>query len=126
MSEPSRYDRWRRRLAPAALLIALGVLAYDTCESKEKSGTPIVLDLGAARPSVRHVRADAFVAGEPSGWFESAVIGTEPLRFRALLEDRAVVRLQVTTDRGVRVLERVVHPSSDPVTLSLEGELRAP
>jgi hypothetical protein len=51
------------------------------------------------------------------------VIGTEPLRFRAMIEDRAVMRLQVTTDRGIRVLERVVHPSSDPVTLSLESDL---
>ena len=123
MPEPSRYDRWRRRLAPAALLIALGVLAYDTCESKEKSGTPIVLDLGAARPSVRHVRADAFVAGEPSGWFEADVVGERPLQVRAMIEDRAVLRIQATTDRGLRVLERVVHPSSHPVTISLERDL---
>jgi hypothetical protein len=126
MSEPSRYDRWRRRLAPVALLIALGVLAHDTCERKDKAGTPIVLDLGAARPSVRHVRADAFVAGEPAGWFESDVVGDRPLQFRALIEDRAIVRVQVTTDHGLRVIERAVHPGSDPVTLGLERDLIAP
>ena len=123
MSEPSRYDRWRRRLAPVALFIALGFLAYDTCERKERSGTTIVLDLGAARSSVHHLRADVFVAGEPTAWFESDLRGSGAISFPAMIEDRATVRVQLTTDRGMKVIERTVLPSRDPQQLSLEGEL---
>jgi len=127
MAERSRYDILRRRLAPIAVLIALGVLAYELWGRSDRTSTTIVLDLGGAAQDVRNIRADVFVGDEPVAWFETALTtGVRDISFPAVIDGPARVRVQVTTAAGIRVLERSIRPDSgDTITLHLGDELRS-
>ena len=129
MTERPRYDRFRRVLAPVVFFVALGVLAYETCHRKDSGQVTVVLDFGAAAPTVRHVRADVFVGDEPVGFFERGGLDASGRSsFPVRIEDgTATVELAVTTDHGARRFRRrIVAGAGETVTLDLAGELAAP
>jgi len=129
MAEGSRYEWFRRRLAPVAFLIALGVLVHQTCQSRDRAEVTVGLDYGAAAAQVSHVRADVMVGDESVSWFESGPpVPGVPAQFRALIEGgQATVRIEVTTAAGVRTIERkIVAEGGSAVTLHLGDDLAAP
>lgn len=70
----TRYDFFRKRIAPILFLGIVALIAYDAWKKGQSDGIAgtVVIDLGAAAPRVREVEADLMVEGEPVGWFRRA------------------------------------------------------
>jgi hypothetical protein len=66
----SRYDVFRRVIAPIALIAALALIAYDTCGAEERAEVRFSVDFGDDASAVRHVRVDLWSGGESIGFFE--------------------------------------------------------
>jgi hypothetical protein len=112
VSEPaSRYAKFRRRLAPVAVLIALGVLAHETCNKKEAARQTIELRFGDHAAEIRHLRADLMVDGVPVAHLErdGAPDAQAPMRFDAMIDgDDVRVMVDITTGAGPRRAERII------------------
>lgn len=127
----TRYDLFRRRIAPIAFLAAIALLGWKTCHVDSRTHATIVLDFGDARPLVRAVTADLIVAGDRIGHFERRALPgmqIDPCRFEvAMPEDRGELRLDVELDGGrhvapVRHLAAVIDGST--VTVPLQRDVR--
>jgi len=126
----TRYDLFRKRIAPIAFGVAIVLLARDSCMKQERTHATIVLEPGAARPEIRSVEADLFINGEQITAFrrdavEGAYIG--PMQFQAALPAHdADLRLDVDLGaRGHRAFVRHVHTDEGAtVTVPLESDLR--
>jgi hypothetical protein len=128
-ADESRYARFRRRLAPVALVIAIGVLVHENCKGKQAAGQAIELRFGAHRAEVTRVRADVLVGGTPVAHFERDLTagGDAPVALRALTEDDpAVIVVDLATTHGPRRVTRDLAP--DPgatIVVDLSRELDA-
>jgi hypothetical protein len=102
----SRYDLFRRRIAPIAFLLAIGLIARDSCEKDRRSHTTVEIDLGDARPRVRAVDVAVVVGGpgaEPVARFHRAALtdgGIGPVRFE-LASPQDDGELQIDLDLGL-------------------------
>ncbi len=99
----SRYDLFRRRIAPIAFFFAIALIVRDSCEKDHRTHTIVELSFGeATKPSIRAVDVDVVVKRETVATFHRAalpdsVIG--PCRFPlALPEDDG--ELQIDVDLG--------------------------
>jgi hypothetical protein len=68
----TRYTRWRRRLAPIGLVVALAVLAHETC-SRERAGATLHLVAPGHVSEFERVTVELMPAGkhEPIATFSS-------------------------------------------------------
>lgn len=112
MSESSFRHTLRRRIAPVALLLAVGLLASRTC-ANETRPVEIRLALGAAAAQLDTLRVDVFPAGASTGVasFERHLRrqpASGPLGFQAAL-DPGTYSLRIEA-RGAsdRTLERAI------------------
>jgi hypothetical protein len=112
------------------LILALGVLAHETCKSKERRAVTIQLDLGASSQRVRQLWVDVFVDGEPVAQYHRVAGG--PPRLEARLagqtaEMRIELELAPLSEGGEatrRVVTRRVHgEGGSTVTVPLAHEL---
>jgi len=125
----SRYDLFRRRIAPIALLLAIGLIARDSCEKDQRTHTTVELQLGADKPRVRAVDVDVVIAGETIATFHRAALPGEvigPCRFPLVApEDDGELRIDVDLGGPHHRLTRRFHavegstmlvtiPDSDP------------
>jgi len=125
----TRYDFFRKRIAPVAFLLVVGLIAYDTCEKQERAQATIVIDLGAAAPRVRSVDAQLIVAGDEIGTFHRAALPGHtigPCRFKASMPDEAgELRLTIDVDGDLRtIVRRVRAEEGATVRVPVEAELR--
>jgi hypothetical protein len=129
----SRRVVWRRRIAPIALLIAVGLLASRTC-STERSAIELSFDLGEAAAQVRELevtvhREPAAETSTPLGlwtgrpgaaplrpWRIRLDPGRYQLRFRAVMADGRLLRFTRPLD---------VSEEEARVSVSLAAELAA-
>ena len=126
----TRYDLFRRRIAPVAFGLAVAFIAYDTCSKQERTSATLVLDYGAAEPSVRAVEADVWMNGEQVTHFrrtalDGAMIGKT--QFKASLPDTdGELRLDVELTSGDhRKVTRTIHVTEGAtITIQLERDLR--
>jgi len=70
----SRYDLFRRRIAPVAFFLAIALIAKDSCDKGTRTHTTVELQFASTRPSVRAVDVDVVVAGETIGTFHRATL----------------------------------------------------
>lgn len=109
----SRYDLFRRRIAPIAFLLVIGLIARDSCEKNHRTHTTVELQLGEARPRVRAVDVDVVTGGETIARFHRAALpGTMigPCRFEiAVPVDDGELRLDVDLGAEHRRLTRMFH-----------------
>jgi hypothetical protein len=63
----SRYDLFRKRIAPIAFILALGLLIRETCQKDERIHASIVITAGEAEPRVKAIDAKVIVQGETYG-----------------------------------------------------------
>jgi len=111
MAESKRLV-WRRRIAPIALVLALGLLATRTCRS-ESASVEVQFDLGSATDQIRELEVDllrdpaAAPVGRWSGrpgeapirpWQLRVDPGSYILRFRITLRDGQLVRFEKATE----------------------------
>jgi hypothetical protein len=66
----TRYEFFRKRIAPVLFLCMVGLIAYDACEKEERHHSTIVVELGAAEPRVQRFTAELYVKGELISTFE--------------------------------------------------------
>lgn len=66
----TRYEFFRKRIAPVLFLCMVGLIAYDACEKEERHHSTIVVDLGAAEPRVKSVFAELWVKDDLIATFE--------------------------------------------------------
>jgi len=104
----SRYDLFRRRIAPIAFLLAIGLIARDSCEKEQRSHTTVEIDLGAARVRVRAVDVAVVTGGPgaaPIARFHRAALtdgGIGPVRFE-LASPQDDGELQIDLELGLGV-----------------------
>jgi hypothetical protein len=125
----TRYELFRKRIAPIAFGIAIVLLARESCTKQSRTHVTFVLEPGAARPEIRSVEADVFEGDAQVSRFQrnaddGAYIG--PMRFAAALPERdGELRLDVDLGpRGHRTFTRRFHVDEGAtVTVPLESDL---
>jgi hypothetical protein len=109
----SRYDLFRRRIAPIAFFLAIALIARDSCEKDKRTHTTVELGFGAARPSVRAVDVDVVVGADTIATFHRAALPDStigPCRFPlALPEDDGELRIDVDLGATHQRLTRRFH-----------------
>jgi hypothetical protein len=98
----SRYDLFRRRIAPIAFFLAIALIARDSCEKDKRTHTTVELTFGAAKPSVRAVDVDVVVGTETIATFHRATMPDStigPCRFPLALTDEDG-ELRIDIDHG--------------------------
>lgn len=125
----SRYARFRRRLAPVALVIAVGVLVHETCKHDDVTTETIELRFGTHVAEIRHLRADVIAGGVPVAHVERDVgVGGPPVRFAVDAGgEHPRIQVDLTTASGPRRIEReLVLEAGATVVVDLSRELDAP
>ncbi|HTM20404.1 MAG TPA: hypothetical protein VL172_07855 [Kofleriaceae bacterium] len=123
MAEESRRTVWRRRIAPFALVVALGLLATRTC-TKESSSVELSFPLGQTQVQELEVAirpADAEAATAPLGTWTGRP-GVAPMRPWKLHLNPGSYHLQfhVTVPGGRTVtFERAIDVGDDQSRISV-------
>lgn len=126
----TRYDLFRRRIAPVAFVLGLALVGWQTCNKHERTHAMLVLKFGVFATDVREVEAEVWMNGERVSDFqrravEGAYIG--PTMFEASLPDTdGELRLDVDLANGDRrhVVRKLHLRDGDTVTFDLESDLR--
>jgi hypothetical protein len=122
----TRYDFFRKRIAPILFLGMVGVIAYDACSKEERTHATIVLDLGEATGDVRSVDAELLTAGgESLSVFHRAALpggSIGPVRFDAALPDEvAQIRIDVALRDKMRTITKTLRPVEGSTVTVLLG-----
>lgn len=126
----TKYDLFRRRIAPIAFALAIAFIAYDTCEKQERTSATFIIDVGAAEPEVRAIEAEVWMNGEQVTRFRRDAVDGMPIGrtlFKASLPDTdGELRLDVELRGGEhRTPTRKIHVTEGgTVTIQLERDLR--
>jgi hypothetical protein len=109
----SRYDLFRRRIAPLAFFLAIALIARDSCEKDKRTHTTVELGFGSAGPSVRAVDVDVVVGADTIATFHRAALPDStigPCRFAlALPEDDGELQIDVDLGASHQRLTRRFH-----------------
>ena len=109
----SRYDLFRRRIAPIAFFLALALIAKDSCDGNQRTHTTVELTFGASTPAVRAVEVDVVVGGETVSTFRRAALPDSligPCRFElSLARDDGELRIDVDLGASHRQITRRFH-----------------
>ena len=125
----TRYDFFRKRIAPVAFLGVVALIAYDTCEKQERTAATFEVELGEAAARVRSVDAQLVVDGEVVGTLHRAALpglAIGPVRFDAVMPDPAG-ELRLTVDVGGElrtIVRRVRAEEGATVRVPIERDLR--
>jgi hypothetical protein len=126
----TRYDLFRRRIAPIAFALAIAFMAYQTCQKDQRTHAKVVLDLGAAARDVRAIEADIWMNGEQVTHFRRVALDNGTIgktQFDTSLPDTdGEVRIDVELTSGEhRAIKRSIHVvEGATVTIPLERDLR--
>lgn len=120
----TKYDLFRRRIAPIAFGVAIVLLARESCRKQEaqQARATIVIDIGAA--DVRAIDAEVWEAGAEVAVFHRRALDGRAIgaiRFDAPVHD-GEVRLDVTLASGVRHVVRPLHADDGAVVTVPLGE----
>jgi hypothetical protein len=125
----TRYELFRKRIAPVLFLGMVALIAYDACQKEERTHTTIVLDFGDEASEVREVDAQLFSGGELIGkYYRTAPAGQTigPCSFETALPTETVtLEIQVQLDKRHRSITRTLRPiEGSTTTVKLGDELR--
>jgi hypothetical protein len=126
----TRYELFRKRIAPALFLGVVALIAYDTCDKAERTHATIVMDLGEAEARVRGIQAELVVENEVIGNFSRRAmpdmrIGCPCSFSTAMPSESGELRIEVDLGGEVRTITKKVHAiEGGKTTVSLERELR--
>jgi hypothetical protein len=126
----TRYDLFRRRIAPIAFACAIAFIAYDSCEKQERTSATIVIDYGAAERDVRAIEAEVWMNGEQVTQFRRAAVADAligPTQFKGSLPDTdGELRVDVELRTGERrTATRAIHVTEGAtIRVQLERDLR--
>lgn len=116
----SRYDLFRRRIAPIAFFIAIALIARDSCQKDKRTHATVELQLADA-PSVRAVEVDVMVGGQTVAQFRKAALPDRPIgrvEFKlSVPEDDGQFRIVVDRGATQQQLTRSFHAVEDSTML---------
>ena len=125
----TRYDLFRRRIAPIAFGVAVAFIAYDSCHKHDHANATFVFDFGSAATQVRAIDVDVVVGGEVFSHFnrnalEGSTIG--PTRFTGGLPDHdGQLQIDVRLPTSTRHVVRSFHADDGgTITVPLERDLQ--
>lgn len=126
----TRYEFFRKRIAPVLFLATFAWIAYDTCDKHERTRATFVLDFGAAESQVRAVEAEIWMNGAQVTQFrrqamDGGHIGTT--KFEGSLPDTdGELRIDVELPKAEhRQIARHIHfAEGATVTIPLERDLQ--
>jgi len=127
----TRYEFFRKRIAPIAFLLVVGLIAYDACSKEERTRATIVFDYGTVEPQVRAVEAELWMNNAKTAHFkhrvtlEGARMGKT--KFEVSVPDKdGELRIDVELEGGVhKEVVRAVHiEEGATVTVPLDRDLR--
>jgi hypothetical protein len=126
----SKYDLFRRRIAPIAFGLAIVLMARQSCQKGERTHATFVLDLGAARSQARAVDVELWTGSDMVAELhrhalDGSTIGTP--RFDAVLPGSSDGELRIDVDlpAGPRHVVRRVHADEGAtVTVPLGDALK--
>ncbi len=125
----SRYDLFRRRLAPIALFLGIALIARDSCKN-ERTHTTVQLGFGAGEASVRAVDVDVVIGEEIVARFHRAALpdsGIGPCEFPLVVAETDG-EFRIVVDRGAHQqrLTRKFHAVEGSTMLVPIPDERAP
>lgn len=65
----SRYDLFRKRIAPIAFFLAIGLIVRDSCQKEQRTHATVALAFGAQKARVRAVDVEIVVGSETLATF---------------------------------------------------------
>jgi hypothetical protein len=109
----SRYDLFRKRLAPIAFFLAIGLIARDSCQKDQRTHTTVELAFGAQKPRVRAVDVNVVIKDVTVATFHRVALpggSIGPCRFQASLPaDDGEFRIDVDLGDAHQRLTRAFH-----------------
>ncbi len=125
----TKYDLFRRRIAPIAFGVAIVLMARQSCQKGEREHATFVLDLGAARAEVRQVDAELWMHDGMIAELHVRALDGSPMRtprFDAVLPaSDGELRIDIDVPAGHRHIVRHVHVDDGAtVTVPLADELK--
>ncbi|HEX4420347.1 MAG TPA: hypothetical protein VH165_20665 [Kofleriaceae bacterium] len=109
----SRYDLFRKRLAPIAFFLAIGLIARDSCQKDQRTHTTVELAFGAQKPRVRAVDVNVVIKDVTVATFHRVALpggSIGPCRFQASLPaDDGELRIDVDLGDTHQRLTRAFH-----------------
>lgn len=125
----TRYDLFRKRLAPIAFVLALGLLVHEQCQGAQRIHGVVVITAGEAAAKVKSIGAQVVVDGEVMGELhryarEGSPIGDARFNVTLPAED-AFLKLEIEMVGEMRHLTRRLHiDEGATVHLDLAPDLR--
>ena len=125
-AEVTRYEFFRKRIAPLLFLGMVGVIAYDACEKEERHHATIMIDLGDAESRVKSFTAELFVKDAHVSTFERrALTGLTigcPCKFEtAMPAATGELRFLVSVDgKLVKVTKKITVIEGGKTTVTLD------
>lgn len=119
----SRYDLFRRRIAPIAFVLALGLLIKQSCDGNGRLHATLVFELGADRAAAQAIDVDILVGGESAGYLHRTrefAGGFDPARTAFPISlPVADAELHIDLDLGGhhRLVTRAIHVPADAATI---------
>jgi hypothetical protein len=127
----TRYDLFRRRIAPIAFGVAIALLARESCNKREHADATFAFDFGSAATRVQSIDVDLYDHGDfLSHFHRDALAGSTigPTQFKAALPDvdgELRIDVSLATPPGVRHVVRTFHADDNgTVTIPLERDLQ--
>ena len=125
----TRYDLFRKRLAPIAFVLALGLLVHEQCQGNQRLHATVVITAGSAEAQVRAIDAEVLVEGEVMGELhrralEGTTIGDAKFDVTVPAAD-GFVKIDVEMVGETRHLTRKIHVEEGAtIRLDLSSDLR--
>lgn len=124
----TRYEFFRKRIAPVAFLVVVGLIAYDAYDKDraKRARATIVIDLGSAASHVRTVEAELFVRDDFVTNFQRDLTAKPgPLRFEVHMpEEQGELRIQANLGERTKSLVRKIDvEEGGTTTVSIGSEL---
>jgi hypothetical protein len=126
----TKYDLFRRRIAPIAFALVMGFITYDTCNKDHRTTATFVIDYGSAERDVHAIDAEIWMNSEQVSQFRRVALDNASIgktQFKGSLPDTdGELRIDVELTNGDhKKLTRVIHISEGAtVTVQLERDLR--
>lgn len=125
----TKTELFRSRIAPILFGLVIALMARKSCHEQAQEKATFVLDLGAARSSVRQLDAELWVNGSMvTDWHRHALDGQSlgSVRFESLLPAAdGELRVDVELPTSTRHIVRHVHATDgSTVTVPLADDLK--
>ena len=113
----SRYQLFRRRLAPIAFVLGMGLVVRETCTKEQRTHATIQIDLGADLAAAQSVEADLLVGDESIGHFRrTRMMGLAPAKCSfevAMTADDGELRIDVDLGDHHHLVKRAIHATEN-------------